>query len=375
MLPNSIKKKILYFLFILSVLLVGFIILEVSYRIITPEKIFTKDIHRVPEPYIMFSGAPNYSDCKNNVCVHHNELGMRGELPSEKKENEYRILVFGGSTVYNGEPLSNSIPLQIEHHLKEKGLKEAKVYNWGVVSVNSAQQLILFLTYGLDYNPDFVIFYQGNNEFQPYLYDPRPNYPFNYLVYQGAIESFQNNVLTLSAPQLFGLLLRKSKVIDEIFKENVKELILDKQKIKEGANYGSEKWKEEIIRNYINNIEKASIISEGKDIEFAAFHQPIIYFKNNLTEKEEKLSKSVGLLLAGFPEFIKEVYPEAGRNLEQLSLKYSSFSYKDIKDIFANDSNEYFRDFVHVNSEGNDIIAKKIADEIYPMIKKDLKSK
>jgi lysophospholipase L1-like esterase len=107
--------------------------------------------------------------------------------------DEIRIFVVGGSTVLFGATLADSIPGAIETALHAEGLQAARVYNFGVAAFLSGQELSL-LVHRLAYlQPDAVIAYDGGNDLiSPWLYDPRPDYPFNFLVWEDAINKASN---------------------------------------------------------------------------------------------------------------------------------------------------------------------------------------
>ena len=92
-------------LVILSVVLT-FLAAEFSFRALldVPQLIHQSEVDRiahVPRPYVMFSGNPE--------AVDHNSLGYKGnEILPSKKKGEFRIFIHGGSTVYNGNELSEN---------------------------------------------------------------------------------------------------------------------------------------------------------------------------------------------------------------------------------------------------------------------------
>lgn len=76
-----------------------------------------------------------------------NDLGLRinGTFERAKKPGEFRVFVLGASTVFNGAPLANSIPGRLEALCHDSGLDSVAVYNCGVVSYVSGQELALLL--------------------------------------------------------------------------------------------------------------------------------------------------------------------------------------------------------------------------------------
>jgi hypothetical protein len=110
-----------------------------------------------------------------------------------KPVDELRIFVLGGSTVVGGRSPLTTIPGIIEADLQSGGWPRARVYNFDVVSFVSGQELSLLVLRLIDLKPDLVIAYDGGNDlFQPWFYDPRPGYPFNYMTEEEAMSALAN---------------------------------------------------------------------------------------------------------------------------------------------------------------------------------------
>lgn len=135
---------------------------------------------RKPEPYTMFKGKRNSKILPEESL---NELGYRGSAPSATKGiNEYRIIILGGSTVFAGEP---PITTLLQQQFEANGLSNIRIYNFGVVSSVSSQELARILFETVDLKPDLIAMYNGANDiWQNHLYDPRPGYPFNFIAYE-----------------------------------------------------------------------------------------------------------------------------------------------------------------------------------------------
>ncbi|MGA8418951.1 MAG: hypothetical protein WB691_04175, partial [Pseudolabrys sp.] len=134
----------------------GFAFGEIYLRLWIPEpeqRFSAPIVMNGQRPYYMFTGVPNSSgrmipqqggnDSENDYRI--NSLGFRIERPlvKSKLEGELRIVVIGGSTVFNGAPLEKTIPGQIESELRNRGFSGAKVYNFGIVAAVSGQELAL----------------------------------------------------------------------------------------------------------------------------------------------------------------------------------------------------------------------------------------
>jgi len=121
-------------------------------------------------PYTMFREAASEGRLVN---VHargfrsNQSGGLFNDWPPNKSNQGLTIFVFGGSTVFGyGLPDNETIPARLEYHLRARGLKEAKVYNFGIGSFTAIQEGILFQSLLSDnVAPDMAIFVNGLNDF------------------------------------------------------------------------------------------------------------------------------------------------------------------------------------------------------------------
>lgn len=153
------------FLTLLS-LLAAFVIAELAVRHYYDEDLEFKgyrelnDYSYQPRPYVMGVANPTYQGI--------NSLGYRDNLPPmPKPKGEFRILVFGGSTVFGVE--GNFLVKMIEGELK-KFREDIKVYNFGISSSVYQEDYIRLVVDGSPFEPDMVISYGGGNDF----YNPNP---------------------------------------------------------------------------------------------------------------------------------------------------------------------------------------------------------
>lgn len=195
--------------------------------------------------------------------------------------------------------------------------------NCCVVSSNHNQHLHALLEQFLLTKIDMVIFYGGYNELiSPLLYDPRPGYPFNFYY-----KNECNKILLV--------LIKYSAILGEIEKRHyaISGLKWFRQKyIKAHPN-----WFEDIKSNYINTLKKTNTLVTYTQLnlnnhatQFIAIQQPYIVPKNFRTTNNK---------------VIKEI--------EALNYGYN------ISNVFK-DQNKYFVDDIHLNNNGNKIVAKEI---------------
>ena len=129
--------------------------------------------HRTAYPFIEFKGS--FQSGK------HNAIGYGGKVPQlQKNEQEYRIFFLGGSTVRFGEP---AIPALVEQLFHAEGFKEVQVFNFGVSGSNTAMDLARLVFEVPAYRPNMIVSYAGGNDINlPVTTDPRPGYPFIFML-------------------------------------------------------------------------------------------------------------------------------------------------------------------------------------------------
>jgi len=276
----------------------------------------------------------------------YNENGYRGKYPaSTKYPGEYRIIMVGGSAVWEGEP---SIPQLLEKTFHENKKTNVSVYNFGVVGANSQMEFVTLTSEIISLNPDIIIFYDGANDVtHPLQYDPRPGYPFNFLVYE-------NNPFLMRTYPFFTLMAYKSNLIRLLARNYFARHISKIDELRKQSGYGTEQWRNKIASVYADHINKASIIANSFDARCFVFFQPMVYFKNTLSANESN--------------FVRNHDPEKKhtlivhkkiRNYIQLPVG-SKFIFRDLSGLFKNDSTEIFRDNVHTLQESKEKIAKEI---------------
>ncbi|MBT6395743.1 MAG: SGNH/GDSL hydrolase family protein [Nitrospinaceae bacterium] len=333
---------------------------------------------RESRPYTVFGGARNAKvdveiplslDANGRVTFKKvkivlNKLGFRGELPGKKKKGEFRIIVLGGSTVFLGTSVRKSIPGQIEKLIHEKGLSHVKVYNWGVASVVSGQELSTLIHTAVDYQPDLVIAYDGLNDiFSKYAdYDPRPGYPTNFIPYEVGLRLIAGR-WTLEEMTL--AVFRKSHIVRKIFFVHLGGMHTHKIKLRKEAGYRTQRWEEEIARKYVGNQTKMCRIGSGFGFKFASFLQPMIQQKKNLTKNERPFRYG-----KKYSEYILRIYEKsrAGFRLAQKSLEKTKCIFADISDVYKNDKRDVYYDMGHTFDYAKPAVAKVIVSHVMKMI-------
>lgn len=290
---------------------------------------------RAPEPYSMFKGKPGALD--------HNENGYRGPAaPKAKPAGEYRVFVLGGSTVYEGNP---PIARLLEQKFREHGYFNVSVYNYGVVSSVSSMELARIVFEILDLQPDLVVMYNGGNDADhPYYWDPRPGYPFNFVVYEnnpfvsGTHVSVRD--LAMNSLDIFKILLKSSYV----------NRVLHMDELRASVGHDTDPWRREIARIYVNNLVKAQRICSSFNAEFVCFYQPMLYTKDVQSEEEQRLTQVNKDHHLAVRDYVLEMVQDP--------VKDQGLKFVDLGEVYDGYAETVFRDRIHTHQHAKPVIAE-----------------
>lgn len=314
--------------------------------------------YRQGSPYIMFAGRPNGLIEKNNIRL--TPLGYRDEVLMPKPASEYRIIMLGGSTVFLGEP---AIPAALESILAVIGHPNVQVYNWGVFSVVSGQELATILFRAVDFDPDMILVYNGVNDLtEPFFFDPRPNYPFDYMAAEGGRRIIEGD---FSLYDLYAVLLRPSSLGYRLFQFEIEEQITRRDQLAEQIGAESQAWREALVTSYRSNLAKMCRLGEAFDFQLVAVLQPMIFFKPQLAGEEVNW-----LGTADYQQHTRAVYELARAAFLQLDGQFADNAcvFWDGSRLLENETAELFVDPVHLNEVGNRIVAARLAEQVIPLI-------
>ena len=321
---------------------------------------------RQPQPYFMFSGplgqtvsmSRSMGGSDSDRITNFNQHGFRiaGEVVKPKPANEVRIFVLGGSTVIMGAPLSKTIPGVIETQLRSAGLEQVRVYNFGVVGFVSGQQLSLLVHHLAALEPDLVIAYDGGNDlYEPWLYDPRPGYPFNFFAWEAEIAPIRRlstrTISDVSEDSALGRFLLDPK-------EQQQRGAL--RALRQQVEFGTTNWKRKIVEAYVANVVATCRFSRSNSFLFAEFFQPTLHFSLNLEPGQVKL--------AGGEQLIQGMRSQRAGVLAALAngipLNDPGCRFSDLSRTFETQGSERYWDLIHIDNRGNEVIGKRIAEEL-----------
>ena len=327
-----------------------------------------EDAARWPRPYVEFGGKPDavflgperMGGAASDRTVTLNRLGFRGGEPPMPKRGETRVFVLGGSATFNGAPLAQSIPGWIEKLARESGRASVTVYNWGVTSYVSGQELTLLATTVADYDPDVIIVYDGANDGSvPYVYDPRPGYPFNWLVYEEGLRAVASGDVRWQASLARALL--RSRLLSTTFRTELTERAADLAALRRGAQYGTAAWRDRIVSSYAGNLRKMCASARGLRAKLVVALQPVLFVKQPLVGSEP-----VMLLEPAMQQHMTEIYRRFREEIRTLDREgaLDGCAYLDVSGALDGQPRQLFWDYVHVTNEGNEIIARRLFAEL-----------
>lgn len=320
---------------------------------------------REPRPYFMFGGPSGgvvtFMPQLGEGTVRLNTEGFRidREIVSPKPEDELRIFVLGGSTVLGGRSPSTTIPGMVETHLQSGGLRRARVYNFGVVSFVSGQELSLLAHRLIDLKPDLVIAYDGGNDlFEPWFYDPRPGYPFNYLTEEEAMSAQAN---TLGAAKTVASFARDSALLQALFgtlglSDRIWARTAD---LRDTVKWKSAEWRQAVVGMYARNVTAMCRLARGYDALFAAFFQPMLPYSTTLDGSAVAISGG-DIMVQGLREQRAMVPEIVGRQFPAASVEEGCL-FSDLSALLE-DRPEAFSDIIHVDDKANQLIAQRLAN-------------
>jgi hypothetical protein len=325
------------------------------------------DHDTVSSPTVLI--VPNQTSNFYNI----NSDGIRGPEISEKNDDEYRIIMLGGSTTFGDVTSSDDYTIAgtLQTLFYENNFDNVEVINGGIGGASSIRELYYLKNYLLKFQPDMIIMYDGWNDV---------NYKNKYFS-DMTLEEFSSTTYE-----------ENTRFKDE--KENTLKIgkFLNSIEYRTGLNMAK------IFYNLIDIENKSTIdTSEIRNVEVK--NDELAHISEYMTRNWKDVCKlglekdfETVLLLqpmlttgdrtihAGEKQILSSISEKQKQDLEHIrnfSIQTEDIlpckNFFDIRDTF-DDHNEtliYF-DHGHMFDGGNVIVAKKIFDNISPIIQKNL---
>ena len=286
---------------------------------------------------------PNPNQHLNTINI--NSHGFRGEeILKEKPVDKYRIFVVGGSTVlgYGSSSDQTTMPGYLQQYFKDEKLDGVEVINAGMSAANSFEEAYKIKNYLLEFQPDMIIVYDGWNDSikKPVTGEWRPRTDYYYEDKDEIYKFFVNN------SQLY----RTPFVLYDPLYQPIQANSLDKKTVENITEIWKNRW--------------IGVCKTGDDIGFDSVIvvQPIVGTSTRELSSEEQKHA----------EWIKQVKSREILNSLALSLDEISKTCEgaiDLRSAFDDVNQPVYWDAGHMGDFGNEIIAKKIFEQILPIIK------
>lgn len=210
--------------------------------------------------------------------------------------------------------------------------------------------------------PDIVIFYDGANDAYAAWQSGVAGVPQNEnnrIAEFNALRDWRSDDLeeiVFRRIREKTIIYRSAKKLGEVFGYSQRA---DSPKLTDIAHADS--LAKETVRAYVGNINIVKALGESYGFDSFFYWQPVVFQKKHLTKYEEEQKQAE----IKVERFFSKVYGavEMSKNLKTIE------EFHDISNIFKDSEKPYFIDFVHITEDGNKIIARRVARDIYKSIK------
>ncbi len=376
--PRLAPRRLALVAFLLlpvSLLLAG-ATLEVKYRLKLDYYSETQQqgvVYFDPVPYVMYKARPDQSvevPARDSIMNRHadatiirtNALGYRGTGPSTDT-GRVRILVLGGSLVYNGSTDRQTISGRLEERLSALLGRDSVVACWngGITGCISDQSYVAYTLDFLPYAPDIVVEIDGVNDFwTPHLYERRIGYPLNY---RDPDEPAYRKWLQKHS-QLYNLFLRTSK--------NFLDHALGYE-YPYPARIRPEM--EKVLEHYVGNMKRLADLNVRLGVPTFVYLQPVRGYELGAYERPGVLKEWPEHMTALTDHYYSRAWPR----FQELEGNYAGGSvevkFGELTRLGLGRDTNAFWDLCHVHDEGNGIIAERVAADVLPAVRRLLAKK
>jgi lysophospholipase L1-like esterase len=304
------------------------------------------------EPYIYWKRPPFAGRYVNiDADGRRRTWNLRANQPVE-------IYMFGGSTMWGiGSRDDYTIPSALSRMLTQVFPGRIRVTNYGTTGFVSTQEMILLMReLQRGCRPRIVIFYDGYNDTFSAFQNRKAGIPLNE---QNRATEF--NILQSSRTRdLFLAALKRSNLYN-LVRDTHDKLSGPKQPPSLPAKMEN-KLAPDIFYYYTMNSDIIDAIGDKMRFSSLFYWQPTPYTRTNRNQFEESW-----LTDRAQEKFFSEVYT---------SVKHSPLqtrtSFHDISDVFRGYDGTLYVDFAHTTERGNEIIARRMFQDVAPLIEQEI---
>jgi hypothetical protein len=296
---------------------------------------------------------------------------------SSTGERMFRVFMFGGSTMFGWAASDNyTIPSALVKALAQRGIDGVEITNFGQPGYVSTQEMILLLMQLKERNvPDLVIFYDGCNDTFSAFQNGKAGITEN----EGnrAREfNFLNTHLPEARRQLYGFTAKTfvshlAIVRMTIFclRKLVPGISLEDSDVDDGGVWtwqrfahgaGPKQLPQSTVQTYLDNVQLIAEVGGRMGFSSMFYWQPTLFSKAGVSPAEARLihiEPQLRNMRPFFQEVNHYVHSAAGTG------PHKGNRLKFLDDALPPKMSCYI-DFMHVTGDCNEIIARRIADDV-----------
>lgn len=338
-------------------------------------------------PYSYWISAPlkeKYINIDSNGLRHTWHNGM---LNGASTKNVFRIFMFGGSTMFGfGATDDYTIPSVLVKDLAQRGISGVEITNFGQPGYVSTQEIILLFAQLRRRNmPDLVIFYDGYNDTysafqngQAGVTENESNRAREFNLTNTHLPEARRQLYWFTAKTFIGHLpivemmaIGLRKIMPGV---PLKDLAAEPGGIWTWEHLGSppEGLARSTAQTYLDNMHCVAELGRRTGFSSLFYWQPTLYSKAGYSADEAKIVAADTLAKKASPFFQQvnhELYAAAS------TAPYKADRLEFLTDVLPATKSCYFGDFMHVVGDCNEIIARKMANDVTPIIIESEQSK
>ena len=337
------------------------------------------------DPYKNILPTPDYVDTRG---VRHNSVGFRrsSEVSVAKPPNTLRIFLMGGSTAYGLGGLwkhiedrypvlknSETIDAYLERFLRDtlQGVN-VEVINAAITSTWTHHELIYLNQSILRYEPDIVLFLDGFNDsfhtdpnhdqFASYSY----NMPSRIIMGEPTMYSlaYANGWWIFRKSALAHVTGRGLRVIKPLITRKPQRQPLDVQRSLEGL-------RADFPSNALKMHRRIGLILKDEAVHPVFMLQPLLVLQRDRPSmvgvERQLFDFNVASYRPNYEDFIRSAVDYVRMEEAGMAAEIGG-SFIDLTTVFDTISGQVFTDYAHLTPLGNEIVARRIIDQIISLI-------
>lgn len=304
------------------------------------------------EPYVYWRMEPFHGK-----TIHIDDQGQRETGGSRSlSSDQVKIFVFGGSAMWGvGARDDYTIPSLLYRNLSNQGNSSIRLVNFSQLAYVSTQEVIVLIRELQKGNiPDAVVFYDGANDTASAFMNGAAGLTL--------FESSRVEEFSVSQAQKKGRIHFWKQFLMAYWKNTALYKLLGRfHWVKGNQHWNSvnNNVAQSIVSTYSFNVQMVEMLAQKYRFRPFFFWQPLLYTKKHLTPHEQEYLK-------------RSVTPQARQDtldiyskIEQSAVLQQETHFHNFSHVLDDDPGVLFLDNVHLFEAGNEIIAKKMADEVF----------